>query len=140
MKPSDFTEYPWSSVCRHCEDEVVAQNIMIILKRTGNEFRDLTWKEYKKERLKDGNFTMEEKECFEKVIWYCKSEKKARLFSKYWNKTKSKQHWYRQYVGECPVCGRNAGWKERVYGEKPEDTTEIYIQLKDTETYDHCMG
>ena len=37
------------------------------------------------------------------------------------------KYWYRQYVGECPVCGHNESYKERVYGEKPTDPKEIYI-------------
>ena len=52
---------------------------------------------------------------------------------------KRKKYWYRQYMGECPMCGRNQGWKERVYGEKPKDFTKIYIQLSESECYDHCM-
>ncbi len=51
-----------------------------------------------------------------------------------------KPYWYRQYVGECPVCGRWKGYRERIYGNKPEDINLIYIQIPDTETYDHCLG
>lgn len=51
-----------------------------------------------------------------------------------------KRYWYRQYVGECPGCGRNAGWKERVYGKKPKDFRKVYIQLTDAQCYDYCMG
>ena len=83
--PSDFTAYPWNSVTQECESEIVARNIMIILKRTGNTFRELKWNEYKKERKKDGNFTMLEKERFERVIVYCTSAENARKFSKDWN-------------------------------------------------------
>lgn len=47
-------------------------------------------------------------------------------------------HWYRQYIGFCPVCGRDQGYKERVYGEKPEDPKERYVMLDDKQTYDGC--
>lgn len=52
--------------------------------------------------------------------------------------TKQK-HWYRQYIGECPICGHDASYKERVYGEKPSDDSEIYIMIPDNQTYDSCM-
>ena len=51
----------------------------------------------------------------------------------------SKKYWYRQYIGECPVCGRDHSFKERVYGEKPTNREEIYKYLSDQETYDHCL-
>lgn len=54
------------------------------------------------------------------------------------NKKKQK-YWYKQYVGECPVCGRNQGWKEKVIGEKPNDFRKIYIQLSNSECFDHCI-
>ena len=53
MKPSDFLEYPWNSVTKNSEYETIALNIMVILKRTGDEFRELSFDEYKTERLKD---------------------------------------------------------------------------------------
>jgi len=54
MKPSDFILFPKNSLVQKTEAEYVARNIMIILARTGNVFRPLEWKEYKKERTKDG--------------------------------------------------------------------------------------
>ena len=57
---------------------------MKILKRTGDEFRPITWEEYKEERLKDGNFSDREKSIFENVIPYCKSADTAVLFCKTW--------------------------------------------------------
>lgn len=85
LKPSDFTKYPWSSVLQNMQSEVIAHNIMIILNRKGNEFKDLTWEEYKEERIKDGNFSEEEKSYFNNTIPYCKSAQTASLFSKEWN-------------------------------------------------------
>ncbi len=55
-------------------------------------------------------------------------------------KRKHKKHWYRQYMGSCPVCGRNESYRERVYGKKPKDKKKCYVWLSDFETYDNCLG
>jgi hypothetical protein len=52
---------------------------------------------------------------------------------------KKKKHWYRMYVGECPVCGRDAGSRERVYGKKPKNLSRVYVQLSGRECYDYCL-
>jgi hypothetical protein len=44
------------------------------------------------------------------------------------------------HVGECPVCGKDKSYRERVYGEKPKDHKDRYEYLPDTFTYDNCMG
>ena len=49
-----------------------------------------------------------------------------------------KQYWYRRYIGECPVCGRDKSYKERVCGEKPTDPKDRIVYLSDTQTYDYC--
>ena len=86
MKPSDFSKIqPWNSALKNVESEIVASNVMVILKRTGDKFRKLTWEEYKKERLKDGGFSENEKAYFEKVMPYCETAMTARLFSEDWN-------------------------------------------------------
>lgn len=54
------------------------------------------------------------------------------------DKEEKPKFWYRIYVGECPVCGRDKGFRERVYGEKPANPVERYVHLSDTQTYDHC--
>jgi len=83
--PATFCmKHPWGSVLQNSESETVAKNIMVILERTGNKFRKLTWDEYKSERQKDSNFTEGEKHYFDKVIGYCKSADTAKLFSKEW--------------------------------------------------------
>lgn len=82
--PSDFTNLPWSSVLNQSEYEVIALNIMEILKRTGNIFRKLTWEEYTKERLKDGGFSGGEYKFFIEVLPYCRNANTAKLFSKTW--------------------------------------------------------
>jgi hypothetical protein len=50
---------------------------------------------------------------------------------------KKKKHWYRMYVGECPVC--DAGSRERVYGKKPKNLSRVYVQLSGRECYDYCL-
>ncbi len=87
-KPSEFTYKPWNSVLQKSEAETVAANIMVILKRTGDVFRDLTYDEYKAERLKDGDYSDKEQQYFEKVIPFCKSADTAVLFSKAWAEEK----------------------------------------------------
>jgi hypothetical protein len=51
----------------------------------------------------------------------------------------TRPHWYRVYVGECPVCGREKGYRERVYGTPPKDPGKRRVWLPDTITYDHCL-
>ncbi len=72
------------SVLQKSEAETIARNIMVILFRTGDTFRPLSWEEYKEERLKDGQFSEGEKRYFDQVIDYCDSPKTAKLFSKEW--------------------------------------------------------
>lgn len=86
MKPSNFTDFPFSSALQNCESETIARNIMVILKRTGDTFRSLTFKEYQSEREKDGDSDSNEKKYFDKVIDYCKSADTAKLFSPIWAK------------------------------------------------------
>jgi len=89
--PSDFTIAPWNSVLQKSEAETIAANIMVILKRTGNQWRTLTWDEYKEERLKDAktdrsHFTEGEKFYFDLCIPYCLTAETAALFAPDWKK------------------------------------------------------
>lgn len=54
-------------------------------------------------------------------------------------KKKPKKHWYRIYVGGCPVCGKDKGFRERVYGKKPKSHRKRYVCLSDQETFDNCI-
>jgi hypothetical protein len=38
-----------------------------------------------------------------------------------------------------PVCGRDASYRERVYGEKPKEKEEIYKYIPDNQTYCGCL-
>lgn len=84
MNPSNFIEHPYDSILRNLEAETIARNIMVIMKRTGDKFRELTWEEYKVQRLNDGNFSTSEQFYFDKVVEYCKSAHSATLFSPTW--------------------------------------------------------
>lgn len=86
LKPSDFSNLrPLSSVLGKSEYETIALNIMVILKRTGNEFRELSYEEYESERKKDGNYSKIEYMYFESVAKYCLSAETAVSFSPNWN-------------------------------------------------------
>jgi len=50
-----------------------------------------------------------------------------------------RRHWYRLYIGECPVCGRDQSYRERVYGRRPA-WGKRYIFLPDAQAYDWCVG
>ena len=82
--PSDFTNYPWDSILQKSEAETIACNVMKILKRTGNTWRELSDEEYKEERLKDGNWSSSEFEYLEQVRPYTVSVEMASKFSKDW--------------------------------------------------------
>jgi hypothetical protein len=85
-KPSDFTNYPYSSVEQNTEREIIACNIMKILSRTGNTWRELTLEEYITERNKDSTkYNQVEKELFLCMKYWCKSAEEAKKFSKEWN-------------------------------------------------------
>lgn len=84
MQPSDFLKHPYDSVMHKMESEIVARNIMVILARTGNTFRTLSWEEYEQERMKDGSFTGLEKAEFDRVIKHCVSAEAAVAFSPAW--------------------------------------------------------
>lgn len=86
MKPSNFCTHPYDSVLKNNESETVARNIMVILKRTGNKFRTLSWDEYKAEREKDGQFTWSEREYFDRVSGFCTSAESAIAFCENWAK------------------------------------------------------
>ena len=54
------------------------------------------------------------------------------------NDRKKKPYWYRHHIGECPVCGHDKSYRERVYGKKPKNPRRIWVHLPYTETYDYC--
>jgi len=85
--PKDFRIFPSSSVLQKCEAEQVACNVMVILYRTGNTFREITWEEYRTERKKDKDFTSTEEFYFDQVLPYCRSQDTAELFSPEWKDT-----------------------------------------------------
>jgi len=84
ITPNDLRVQPMSSVTKNSESETIAMNIMIILGSNGNEFRKLSYSEYKQRRLDDGNFSESEKIFFDRVIEYTLSLESAALFSNVW--------------------------------------------------------
>lgn len=90
MKPSNFCALPFGSVLQNTEAEIVALNIMKILKRTGDVWRVLSWREYKAERLTDcltdkRGFSDSELGYFNQVAMYTTSEQRASQFSPDWS-------------------------------------------------------
>lgn len=84
MKPSNFKNLPMGSVLQKSEPETVARNIMVILARTGDEWRKLPYSEYEQEREKDGDYWIGEEKYFNQVIDFCISPDCAKLFSPVW--------------------------------------------------------
>ncbi len=97
IKPSNFKNASsMGSVLQKAEAETVATNIMVILSRTGDEWRKLTYNEYKKEREKDGNYSSNEEKYFNNVSDYCTSPDTAKLFSPNWRAvSENKKHSYK---------------------------------------------
>lgn len=89
IPPSIFYEFPMGSVMQKSEPETIARNIMVILKRTGDKFRELPFEEYKEEREKDGEYSGIERLYFESVTKYCSDAKSASLFSPVWEEALS---------------------------------------------------
>lgn len=86
ITPSQFLNFPIGSILSKSEYETVARNIMVILFRTGNVFRELSFDEYRAERLKDQNFTESEKIYFDKVSYLSLgNEKEITSFSPEWD-------------------------------------------------------
>ena len=85
-KPSNYTTHPVESIVGKWEAEKIARNIMVILSRTGNEWRQLSWQEYQEERQKDGGFTQMEQSYFEQVVSYCTSAEDANRFCSSWHR------------------------------------------------------
>ncbi len=86
---------PFGSVLQKSECETVALNIMKILAKNGDIWRELPIEEYIIMRKKDGNYSISELLYFESVIGYTLTEQTAVLFSDAWkqvytNKIKSK--------------------------------------------------
>lgn len=77
-------KFPFCSVFQNTETEIVADNIMKILARTGDAWRELTWEEYQVERKKDKGFSSMEKRYFETVLKYTVSYEQALRFSEEW--------------------------------------------------------
>ena len=49
-----------------------------------------------------------------------------------------KKYWYKFYIGECPLCGRNQSYKERQYSDKPKNFQDRISYIPLNECYDYC--
>lgn len=49
------------------------------------------------------------------------------------------RYWYRFYFGECPVCGRDKSYTERIYCQKPLNREDRVVYLSHFQTYDDCI-
>lgn len=91
--PKDFMGKPWGSIFQNSETEWVAQNIMKILKRNGDSWRELSWDEYCDVRIADtkdgarGGWNPGlERPLFDKVLPYTVSQEQAEKFAPNWGK------------------------------------------------------
>lgn len=85
IPPSTFCDFPFESVLQKTEAEVIAVNIMKIRRRLGDKW-ELSWDEYKAERLKDKGFSWEEEGYFNKVMPLIPDAIGAIAFSGVWAK------------------------------------------------------
>lgn len=118
MKPSDFVKVSnMGSIFQNHEAEVVAANVMKILSRTGDNFRLMSWTEYRTEREKDGDFTTREQRFFEDVAEYCANSHGAAAFAPGWAQLAMRfassgrvqcwncDKWRPDDGGDCSKCG-----------------------------------
>jgi hypothetical protein len=49
-----------------------------------------------------------------------------------------RKFWMRIWIGECPLCGRDKGYRERVYGRKPKLWQNRYRYISPEHCYDWC--
>ncbi len=90
--PSDFAKVaPFDSALQNSECETVARNIMAILSKTGNAWRELDWDEYEAYRKKDSKLCdhkhiIKETMYFDKVAQYTTHWRAAILFCQAWKK------------------------------------------------------
>ena len=50
-----------------------------------------------------------------------------------------RRHWYRIHVSECELCGRDSGYRERVYGRKPKDPKKRFVYEPQWACSDHFL-
>lgn len=52
---------------------------------------------------------------------------------------KHKKHWYKIYDGECPVCGRDQSYRERMYTTRPKNRKNRMVYISYNASYCGCM-
>ena len=48
------------------------------------------------------------------------------------------KYWYLIWIGECPLCGRDKGYRERQYTPRPENREDRYKLIPQSSCYDWC--
>lgn len=86
MNPSNFTTTPVNSILgkRHFAYDITARNIMKILERTGNQWRQLSWQEYKAEMNKDNNRVDGTRPIFDDIAGMLSDEVGTRCYCCCW--------------------------------------------------------
>jgi len=70
-RPSEYlSKFPSGSILYDYSSEQVIYNCLVILAKTGNTFRPLTFEEYQKVRKEDGCFSINERPHFDRVQKY----------------------------------------------------------------------
>ncbi len=84
--PKDFaSKFPYDSIFRQNEPEIIANNIMVIMAHTDNVWRQVAWEEYREVRIRDGNFNEEmERTQFNRVAPYTTTARTALEFCPTW--------------------------------------------------------
>lgn len=139
MKPSNFKTKPISSVLQKSESETIACNIMVILSRTGDTFRPLSWNEYRTERKKDGDFREEEKPYFDRVIDYCESPDTARLFSPVWEQAYLKANEDKQPIDDNELRDKSLKWWVNLGHEQAGKLRDKYFPTRSLLTADERL-
>ena len=52
----------------------------------------------------------------------------------------ARKYWYRLFVSECPVCGRDKSYRERVYSKRPRHPQKRIVFESQSASYDGCLG
>jgi hypothetical protein len=48
-------------------------------------------------------------------------------------------YWWRYHIGECPPCGRDQSYRERMTTPRPERREDRYVCMSSSEAYCGCI-
>jgi hypothetical protein len=98
LKPSDFYLDPFMSVFGNADHESIARGIMAILVEDGDEWREVTWEEYRDRYNQTDDPILGDFRRFPKVSEYCQSPEKARTFSRNWEHCAATAYSYVRFI------------------------------------------